>query len=64
MLINKLREYKKAYVDLEEQISINFLESSKNWNLSRDETSFYFVLGFTLGKIFQLNKNEKGDKDE
>lgn len=57
MVINKLREYKAAYPDLEELISINLLESDGNWKLSGDETSFYFVLGFTLNGIFKPKKD-------
>jgi len=56
MVINKLREYKAAYPNLEELISINILKSNGNWKLSRDETSFYFVLGFTLNGIFKSKK--------
>jgi len=39
------------------------LKSNKNWKLSADETSFYFVLGFTLNGIFKSKKNE-GVKNE
>lgn len=63
MMINKLREYKVAYKDLEQLISLNLLESSKNWKLSRDETSFYFTLGFTMSGIF-TNKKKEGDSNE
>jgi CRISPR-associated protein Csh1 len=62
MIINKLREYKAAYPDLEELISINLLRSNENWNLSGDETSFYFVLGYTLKGIFKSKKD--GDINE
>jgi CRISPR-associated protein Csh1 len=62
MIINKLREYKAAYPDLEELISINLLKSNENWNLSGDETSFYFVLGYTLKGIFKSKKD--GDMNE
>ncbi len=64
MIINKLREYKRAYVDLEQNISLNLLESSQKWNLSRDETSFYFTLGFTMSGIFKPTKKDKGDLNE
>lgn len=64
MIINKLREYKRAYVDLEENISLNLLESSQKWNLSRDETSFYFTLGFTMSGIFKPTKKDEGDLNE
>lgn len=62
MIINKLREYKAAYPDIEEFLSINLLKSNENWKLSGDETSFYFVLGFTLNGIFKSKKD--GDKNE
>lgn len=62
LIINKLREYKAAYPDLEELISINLLKSNKSWKLSGDETSFYFVLGFTLNGLFKSKK--EGEKNE
>lgn len=62
MIINKLREYKAAYPDLEELISINLLKSNNIWKISGDETSFYFVLGFTLNGLFKPNK--EGVKNE
>lgn len=62
MIINKLREYKATYPDLEELISINLLKSNENWKLSGDETSFYFVLGYTLNGIFKSKKD--GEKNE
>lgn len=64
MIISKLREYKLAYKDLEELTSLNLLESSKNWNLTRDETSFYFTLGLTMSNIITNKKEEKGDLNE
>lgn len=62
MVINKLREYNSAYVDLEKEISENLNQATDNWKLNRDETSYYFVLGFTQPNI-NLNENE-GDIDE
>jgi len=66
MVLNKLNEYKIAhyYLDLSEDISLNLLETDKNWNLSRDETSFYFVLGYTLNKLYQKPKNDENSKKE
>lgn len=63
MVINKLQEYNAGYMrNLEEEISKNLIESENNWNLNRDETSYYFVLGFTLPNF---DKNEKvGDLNE
>ncbi len=62
LLINKLREYKAAYPNLEELISLNLIKSADHWNISRDETSFYFVLGYTLNGIFKSKK--EGVKNE
>ena len=62
MVLNKLREYDKAYPDLEEKISLNLLNSEKNWKLSRDETSYYFVLGFTLS--FNVTKKVETEDGE
>lgn len=63
MVINKLQEYNAGYMrNLEEEISKNLIESENDWNLNRDETSYYFVLGFTLPNF---DKNEKvGDLNE
>ena len=59
MVINKLQEYNAGYMrNLEEEISINLAKAENNWNLNRDETSYYFVLGFTLPNF---DKKEKGD---
>lgn len=49
MVVNKLREYDVYYYnDLEEEISNNLLNSENNWKLNGDETSYFFVLGFTM----------------
>ncbi|WP_297897048.1 TIGR02556 family CRISPR-associated protein [Methanobrevibacter sp.] len=57
LVLNKLIEYKSNYYgDLEVEISKNLLEANNNWKLTRDETSFYFTLGYTLSKLY---KNEK-----
>ena len=64
MVINKLREYNVAYLELEENISKNLINSEGNWKLNRDETSYFFVLGFTI-PYFKKNNNEKeGDLNE
>lgn len=57
-VINKLREYDRAYTDIEEEITLNLLKSENNWNLTKDEISYYFVLGFTIGNKVQLKKEE------
>lgn len=58
MAVNKLREYDKAYPSIEEELTYNLLKSEDNWKLNKDETSYYFVLGFTIGNKIQLNKKE------
>lgn len=62
MVINKLQEYNAGYMrNLEKEISKNLARSENDWNLNRDETSYYFVLGFTL----PFDDNEKyGDLNE
>lgn len=59
MVLNKLQEYKRGHVhvDLQEQISINLINTENNWDLTRDETSYYFVLGYTLA--FAIDKNDE-----
>ena len=44
-----LGEVNTIIKELEEEASISLLKSDKNWNISDDETSFYFTLGYTLG---------------
>ena len=59
MVINKLQEYNAGYMkNLEEEISKNLAKSENDWKLNRDETSYYFVLGFTLP-----NFNKKEEKE-
>ena len=61
MVINKLQEYDAGYMrELEEEISKNLAKSENNWKLNRDETSYYFVLGFTLPNF---DKNEENEDD-
>ena len=58
LIINKLREYDGAYPLIEEEITLNLLKSENNWNLNKDEISYYFVLGFTIGNKVQLKKED------
>ena len=59
MVLDKLYQYNANYYSkLEEEISENLTKSNGNWKLNRDETSYFFVLGFTLPNY---DKNEKGD---
>lgn len=57
-IINKLREYEVAYIDLENRISELLLSSEDNWNLTRDETSYYFTLGYTMDNKY--DKKQEG----
>jgi len=57
---NKLEEYGKNYYrDLEALISKYFVLTEGKWNISDDETSFYFVLGMNLAKIFKIKEKEE-----
>ncbi len=49
VLINEIRKYDAIFKDLEEEASISLLKSEDNWNITNDESSFYFTLGYTLG---------------
>lgn len=51
---NKLREYGTAFPKLEEELSLNFTKAENNWNLKRDETSYFFLLGHTLYKKIEF----------
>lgn len=56
---NKLEEYGKNYYrDLEASISKQMLQAGDGWNLSKDEISFYYVLGMNLSYLFK----KEGDK--
>lgn len=51
---NKLEEYGKNYYrDLETSISRYMLQAGDSWNLSKDEISFYYVLGMNLSYLFK-----------
>lgn len=59
MVINKLQEYNAGYMrGLEEEISRNLIKSENDWKLNRDETSYYFVLGFTLPNFDKIEEKE------
>ncbi|MBA7500631.1 hypothetical protein ES704_03391 [subsurface metagenome] len=62
---NKLEEYgKNFYRDLESIISSYFVSSGRDWNISNDEISFYFVLGMNLSYQFKKEKDNGGKEDE
>jgi len=54
---NKLEEYDKNYYkNLESKISEYMTKSGNNWKMTKDEISFYFVLGMNLSNFFKSNK--------
>ena len=60
VMINEIRKYDAIFK--EEETSISLLKSDKNWNISDDETSFYFTLGYTLGSAPNYHREVK-DKE-
>ncbi|MBC7074422.1 TIGR02556 family CRISPR-associated protein, partial [Candidatus Parcubacteria bacterium] len=52
-LESKLMEYDLQYSQLKELIAMYLVEAGNNWNLSKDEISYYFVLGLSLGRMFK-----------
>ncbi len=51
---NKLEEYGKNYYrELEASISSYMLQAGDGWKLSKDEISFYYVLGMNLSYLFK-----------
>jgi CRISPR-associated protein Csh1 len=66
---NKLEEYgKNYYSDLERLISEYIIRAGDGWSMSKDEISFYFVLGMNLSYLFKSKKEEEavngGDLNE
>lgn len=62
VMINEIRKYDAIFKELEEETSISLLKSDKDWNISDDETSFYFTLGYTLGSAPNYHREVK-DKE-
>jgi CRISPR-associated protein Csh1 len=59
---NKLEDYGKNYYrDLETLISKYMLQAGSNWNISKDEINFYYVLGMNLSYLFK-NQGENADE--
>lgn len=60
--VGKLGEYRRSYPTLEKIVAKYLSEAGKEWKMSKDEISYYFTLGFTLGSIFKVKKEdiEKG----
>lgn len=62
---NKLDEYgRNYYQDLETMISEYFIKTGRDWKLSNDEISFYFVLGMNLSSLFKTGKGENSGGEE
>ena len=60
-IIDKLRQYDRGYPWLEQLISEYMIKADKlGWRLSKDEISYYFTLGLSLGKLFK--KKEESEK--
>jgi CRISPR-associated protein Csh1 len=65
MIQNKLEEYGKNYYrDLERLISEYMLAAGDKWNLSKDEISYYFVLGMNLAPHFKSKTAEPSEGAE
>ena len=60
---NKLEEYQSNYYrDLEQLIAAYIVQSGDDWRLSKDEISYYFVLGMNLADQFTFGKPDDGVK--
>jgi len=60
---NKLEEYGKNYYrELEALISKYMIQAGEGWRLSKDEISFYFVLGMNLYYMFKSTNGDKTDE--
>lgn len=59
---NKLEEYgKNYYKDLERLIAEYMIQAGDGWRMSKDEISFYFVLGMNLSYLFKSKKKEEAN---
>jgi len=60
---NKFEEYNKNYYrELEKLASEYLIQASSDWGLSKDEVSFYFVLGMNLASYLKQSKEVKDDE--
>jgi len=60
---NKLEEYGKNYYRaLEASISKYMIQAGEGWKMSKDEISFYFVLGMNLYYMFKSTNGGKTDE--
>jgi CRISPR-associated protein Csh1 len=62
MIQNKLEEYGRNYYrDLERLISEYMLAAGDRWDLSKDEISYYFVLGMNLAPHFKTKSTDNNE---
>ena len=60
---NKFEEYSKNYYrELEKFASEYLIQAGNDWKLSKDEVSFYFVLGMNLASYLKQSKEVKNDE--
>jgi len=60
---NKFEEYNKNYYrGLEKLASEYLIQVGNDWGLSKDEVSFYFVLGMNLASCLKQSKEVKNDE--
>lgn len=60
---NKFEEYSKNYYkELEKFASEYLIQAGNDWGLSKDEVSFYFVLGMNLASYLKQSKELKNDE--
>ncbi len=60
---NKFEEYKKNYYRELQKLASEFLiQAGNDWKLSKDEVSFYFVLGMNLSNYLKQSKEEKNNE--
>jgi len=60
--VSKLAEYRRSYPMLEKITGKYLSEAGKEWKSSKDEISYYFTLGLTLGSIFTVKEKKDNDK--
>jgi len=62
-IINKLKQYKRPLTELQIETSKHMLAAEKSgWDLSPEQASYYFTLGYTLNKLFKKEKEDKEDE--
>ena len=62
-VIAKLRQYDKAYPELEAKASENMMQAEKEgWHLKPEEVAYYFTLGYTLHAKYYKKKEDEKDE--